>query len=187
MDDSVNVDLNAIFKEHYTYCINWLIKYLRCSKQDAEDCFMDALVKLKVQVMRGKFKSVNTRAWLCTVAKNAYLSQQSGKNKVVSLHIEKAEAYIGQQKGIYNAEFDPLLKREDLNELNIKEKQRIDAYRQAFKQLSESCKKILNRLKEGSKLKDLTKELGYANYDSLKSTKARCIKHLKMNAQKMIK
>jgi len=187
MNENVNDNLNVVFKEHYEYCINWLVSYLKCTKPDAEDCFMDALIKLREQIKSEKFKSTNVRAWLCTVSKNAYLNQKSGKNKVVSLTIEKAEAYLGQQKGIYSLNFNPMLKKEILEQLTLDEKKRIDVYKQAFFQLGDVCKKILNRLKEGAKLKNLTDELGYANYDTLKSTKARCIKNLKLNVNKLMK
>lgn len=187
MDENVNDSLNVVFKEHYEYCVNWLTSYLKCTKPDAEDCFMDALIKLRDQIKSGKFKSTNVRAWLCTVSKNAYINQKSGKNKVVSLNIEKAEAYLGQQKGIYNLNFNPLLKREVSDQLTSDEKKRINVYKQAFEQLGEACKKIFNRLNEGAKLKNLTVELGYANYDTLKSTKARCMKNLKLNVNKLMK
>jgi len=179
MDKKDSFDLNNIFKEHYEYCVNWLMMNLKCQKHDAEDCFMDALIKLQIQIKKDTFKELNTRGWLVTVAKNTYLSQKTSKFKVVPINVEKVEAYLGRQKGVYDDHFNPLLKKEILSQLKTEEKNQIDAYKQAFDQLSAACKKILNRLKEGRKLKDLTEELGYSSYNSLKTTKARCLKNLK--------
>ncbi len=179
MDNKENFDLNGVFNEHYQYCVNWLMAHLKCQKQDAEDCFMDALVKLQMQVKNNTFKQINLRGWLVTVAKNIYLSTKTSKYKIIPIDVDKAEAYLSEQKGIYDASFNPLLKTEILNELKTDEKNRIAAYQKAYSNLGAACKKILDRLKEGVKLKNLTEELGYASYNSLKTTKARCLKNLK--------
>lgn len=186
MDKKDSFDLNDIFKAHYQYCIERLMMNLKCQKHDAEDCFMDALIKLQEQIKKDTFKEINTRGWLITVAKNTFLSQKTGKFKVVPINVEKVEAYLGRQKGVYDDSFNPLLKKEMLTQLKTEEKNQIDAYKQAFDQLSTACKKILNRLKQGSRLKDLTEELGYSSYNSLKTSKARCIKNLKANSQNIL-
>lgn len=186
MDNKENFDLNQVFNEHYQYCINWLVAHLKCNKQDAEDSFMDALVKLQIKIKNNSFEEINLRGWLITVAKNTYLSKKTSKYKIIPIDVDKAEAYLGMKKGIYDETFNPLLKQETLNELKDKEKNRIDAYKYAYDQLSTVCKKILNRLKEGEKLKNLTEELGYASYNSLKTTKARCIKNLKQQTLKLL-
>jgi len=156
-----NFNLNDVFKEHYQYCINWLMAHLKCQKQDAEDCFMDALIKLQMQIKNNTFKEINVRGWLVTVARNIYLSQKTGKYKIVPIDVDKAEVYFSEQKGIYDASFNPMLKKEILNELKTDEKNRIMAYKQAYDQLSAVCKKILSRLKQGIKLKNLTEEFKY--------------------------
>ena len=182
MDNKESFDLNSVFNEHYQYCVNWLMAHLKCQKQDAEDCFMDALVKLQMQIETDTFKQINLRGWLVTVAKNMYLSQKKGKHKIIPINVDNAEAFLGEQKGIYDASFNPLLKKEILNQLKTDEKNQIAAYQKAYAQLSTACKKILDRLKQGVKLKNLTEELGYTSYNSLKTTKARCFKNLKQQS-----
>jgi len=179
-----NKPLDDIFSAYYAYCVNWLLNKYSCTQADAEDLFMDAMLIFRTQVIHGKVDARNIKGYLITVAKNIYLQRLRRKNIDVEYLPDQLEYILGKDTGLYDEDFDPLLKKEQINLAQEVDKQKYLAYQDAWKKLGEKCQNLLKRFYiDRVKLKDLQEELGYGSYDSIKSTKLRCFKQLKKLAQ----
>ena len=183
-----NSFLKQVFIEHSSYCVNYLMKKYRWAKEDAEDLLMDAIIVLREQILKGKFKGNNIRGFLVTVARNKYLNWKKKKYTTIPFQIDQVEYYINKQNQVYNEDFNPLLKLEESNRLKTEEEKQVNAFLKAWETLSPKCKKLLNDVHlEGLKLKDLQIKLGYGSYPSIKSTKSRCFRELKAKAKSLLK
>ncbi len=182
-----NKPLDQIFKNNYHYCVKWLTGKYQCSKADAEDIFMDALLIFRTEAIKGKVNAQNIKGYLVTVAKNIYL-QQVRKNKTTQeVSIEKVEYTLGAEMGIYDEDFDPVIKKEIALEIETTDKQEYLAYQKAWKKLGEQCKNVLKGFYiDKKKLKDLQHELGYSTYDTIKSIRRRCFNQLKDSARQSL-
>ncbi len=174
-----STELRKIFDAHYTYCVEWLVKNMNCPEADAQDLFMDAIIKLSLELEKENFAQTNIRGWLITVVRNAYINKFNKKKSYKFIDIDVAEAIIGKEKGLYNDDFNPMIVSEILQEHEQQERQKVVAFLWGFEQLGKPCQRLLNGLVTGRKLKDLQDELGYGSYDSLKNTKSRCMKKLR--------
>ncbi len=179
-----NQTLDTVFKKHYGYCVAWLQQKYQCEQPDAEDIFMDALLVFRAEVIKERVSNRNIRGYLITVAKNIYLSRMR-QQKVIS--VDAVEFSFGREDGLYDEEFNPLLKAEAAAELNEQQRQQQAAYREAWKKLGEPCKKLLKGFYiDKIKLKDLQGELGYKTYDTIKSMRRRCFNQLRDWAAKLM-
>lgn len=174
--------LKNIFSENYTYCTEWLMRKMNCPQFEAEDIFMDAIIKLNVEMQEGKFVATNVQGWLVMVMRNQYINRFNKKKKYTFLQVDSVEGFIGRQEGLYSDEFDPITKAEAAKTLAQEEEWKVISYKEGFEKLGESCQKLLAAIAQGLRLKDLQEPLGYGTYDSIKSTSARCKKTLKRHA-----
>lgn len=179
--------LDEVFKDNYQYCVNWLIKKYDCTKADAEDIFMDALLVFRTEVLKGRVSDKNLKGYLVTVSKNIYLQRirKSSKNPRISL--DTAEYAIGKETGLYDEDFDPLLKKETYQAEEEKGINQLSAYKEAWEQLGDQCQKVLKGFYiDKIKLKELQHQLGYSSYDSIKSIRRRCFNQLKSLANGLL-
>lgn len=175
--------MKEVFQQHYAYCIDILVNRDKIDNHDAQDYLMDAVIILYEKQKSGSFSSDNVPGWLLTVARNMHKATFRKSHIKSSVKLENVEAYLGKQKQLYTTQFNPLIKREDLESLADEEQAKVDAFLKAWNQLGKACVAILTRIREGAKLSTIQEELGYENYNSLKSVKSRCLRKLKESAQ----
>lgn len=175
--------MKKVFQEHYSYCIDILVNRDKIEESDAQDYLMDAVIILHEKHKAGEFSSDNIPGWLLTVARNMHKASFRKSNIKSTVSLEKVEAYLGHQKQMFTNSYNPLIIREESAQLAGDERAKVDAMLQAWNQLGKVCLAILTRIREGAKLSTIQEELGYENYNSLKSTKSRCIRKLKEAAQ----
>lgn len=177
--------LDQIFLDHYQYSIAYLIREFgsgtfQCSDDDAKDVFMDAILKLRIELIKGKVENRNLRGYLITICRNIWLKKKTREKPSVSLDVEKVEYYLGQQADVYNDEFDPLIKKELAADLDQNNKNKADAFAKAWPKLGAKCQELLQAFYiDGLKLKDLQARFGYGSYDSIKSMRRKCFNQLK--------
>lgn len=172
--------LDQIFRSNYGYCVNYLLRKYNCTKVDAEDLFMDALLVLRREAINGKFSSKNIKGYLITVAKNIYLQSIRKEKNKATVSLDAVEYALGNELGVYDEDFDPILKREAVTMVAQEEEAQYLAYQNAWKQMGEQCQAVLKGFYiDRKKLKDLQKELGYSSYDSIKTIRRRCFNQLK--------
>ena len=70
-----NSSLAFIFDEHADFCIENLVHKNGCSRQDAEDIFVDSMLIFRENVLSGKITYLtNVRNYVYTTCKNQYLA-----------------------------------------------------------------------------------------------------------------
>lgn len=173
-----NEPLGRLFQKHYKYCVKALSNMERCSSLEAEDTFMDALQVLRDKVLSGGFDHDNLRGFLLVTAKNKLLNKQKRDRRIIDLDVDEVESYLHKQKSIH----DPFE-----SSLSQDQERRVNLILKARKELGASCQKLLHmNFDLGYKLKELTAILDFTSYDSIKSTKSRCLRTLKKKVAELM-
>lgn len=176
--------LDKLFLAHYSYVTEYLEKEFpsgnyRCSLEDAKDVFMDGLLKLRAELLKGKVENKNLRGYLVTICRNSWLKRKKKEKISIPLDLDKVEYYLGEKEGYYNNEYNPLLLKEEEQRLKEEEQQRIEAFSFAWSKLGEKCSRLLKAFYlDGTKLKDLQVSFGYNSYDTIKSMRRKCFNQL---------
>lgn len=177
--------LDQLFLDHYQYSVDYLTHEftsgpIKCTEDDAKDVFMDGLLKLRLELIKGKVENRNLRGFLITICRNIWLKKKTREKPSVSLDVEKVEYYLGRQAGVYNEQFDPLIKKELASDLAQDNKNKAAAFAKAWHKLGAKCQELLQAFYiDGLRLKDLQERLGYGSYDSIKSMRRKCFNQLK--------
>ena len=173
-----NEPLGRLFKSHYKDCVKMLSSTESCSVLEAEDVFMDALQVLRDKVLAGSFQHDNLRGFLLVTAKNKLLNKQKRDRKTIDLDVDLVEGYLQNRKNGTNT-FD--------SSLTTEQERRVDYILKARNELGDSCQKLLHmNFDLGYSLKELVSILNFSNYDSIKSTKSRCLKSLRTKVQQLM-
>jgi len=173
-----NEPLGRLFQKHYKDCIKILSSMDNCSTLEAEDVFMDALQVLRDKVLRGSFEHDNLRGFLIVTAKNKLLNKQKRDRRIIDIDVNLVEGYLQKINKINNP-FDSTLSSE--------QELKVDYIMRGINELSESCKKLLHmNFDQGYSLKEMVPILKFSSYDSIKSTKSRCLRTLKLKVQELI-
>ena len=168
------------FLENYNDAVNRLVKRFGCQLADAEDLVMNAFVKLERRLIMGKITNRNLTGYLMRIADNAYLDKQKAPKPLANLlDTERVEYFLSQHEGATETDFNPLLQKEDAQQLSRQEHARLLAYQTAWKQLSDKCRQLL----EGfyifnQRLSELAQKLQLTE-GSAKSTKYQCKEQFK--------
>lgn len=158
--------LSTIFSTHYKFCVNAITLKTDCSKEDAKDFVMDAVLVLRDKIMEDVYVNTNVQSYLITVAINKWKNKRRKDAKHLTFDPSIVEQYLNQKSSV-----------SELSEVNQK---MVAAILISIDRIGGNCQKLLNRhLKEGIPLSMLVDELGYKSKDVIKTTKSRCIKKLK--------
>jgi RNA polymerase sigma factor (sigma-70 family) len=156
--------------KYYPKVRSYLIGF-GATKQEVEDVYHEALYILINKLKDPEFVltcSVNT--FLFGICKNKYITLSREKKKVSSHQFDS------------EIEFDSNHK-EDI-EAAIQQDQKLQIAQKAFKQLEESCKKLLNAFYiEGKRMKQIAIEFGFTSDKVAKTQKYRCLEAAKRNYQ----
>jgi len=153
--------LETIFEEYGPYCISNIMRKFSCSREDAEDLMVDSIINFRDKLLAGKVTYLSSvRNYLYTTCVNMkkdrdyYTRKQKEQEHEVILYLysedEKTKSY-----------------QEELLQISL----------QAFRQLSDSCQKILKHFYiDKFSMEQIAAELRFSNANSAKVTKARCYK-----------
>ena len=165
-----NSSLGFIFDQHADFCIENLVYKNACSRQDAEDIFVDSLLIFRENVINGKVTYLtDVRNYVYTTCRNQYLARlqnsqmRDKKLKQITPKIEHTD------------EENPLIMAEQLEQ----QEKMIQLSKEAFELLNEKCQKILNLfyVKKLS-LKEIADQMGAGNAGVVKTNKYRCLSKL---------
>tara|TARA_B110000211_G_C14076755_1_gene552450 strand:+ start:1380 stop:1940 length:561 start_codon:yes stop_codon:yes gene_type:complete len=141
------------------------------SKQEVEDVYHEALYILINKLKDPEFKltsSVNT--YLFGICKNKYITLNREKGKVLKHDFDPEISLDSNEK-------------ENI-EVAIQEDQKLEMAQNSFKQLEESCKKLLIAFYvEGKRMKQIAIEFGFMSDKVAKTQKYRCLEAAKKNYQ----
>lgn len=159
--------LSMLFRENYEYCVKQLCIQTNCMPEDAEDLIMDALIVLREKIMLDEYVNENLQGYILTLAKNMWRNKVKHDRKRLVLEPKIVESYLSKQA-----------KESGLSEENQK---RVDVVFKALRQLGGNCEILIRKnLIDRVPLRNLSEELGYKSEDVAKTTKARCMKKLKI-------
>ena len=147
-----------------------MISQRSCGKEEAEDLFIEAVLILREKVMEGKIEQLtNTKYYLYKTCENIYLARlKSDKRKRQKLDDLK---YFYYQSSLVEGEeeWDARLQK---------------AAKQAWQELTEKCRDILNYFYVDSlRMTEIMELMDFASADVAKTTKARCYKKLMVMAK----
>ena len=105
--------LDKLFLAHYSYITDYMVKDFnsgnyRCSPDDAKDVFMDGLLKLRTELLKGKVENKNLRGYLVTICRNSWLKRKNKEKNAIPLDLDKVEYYLGEKEGYYGDHYNPL-------------------------------------------------------------------------------
>ncbi|MBL6446450.1 sigma-70 family RNA polymerase sigma factor [Fulvivirga sp. 29W222] len=166
-DSSCLEDLVVAYK---SYCVNGLKKKTKCSDEEAEDLFIDALLELRDKVLSDKLDHLlNAKSYIFGICYNKWLSAQRLKNKTIFTSID-AEGYYQQ----YLKDDSSL----DLEDLEYK-MQLLNITNRALGTIGEKCYKLIKYFYiEKRSMEDIANIMGFASADVAKTSKSRCFKKL---------
>lgn len=160
--------LVRIFKSNYMTCVSHVKRLCNCQDDDAEDLVMDAIVVLKEKILANEFENINLQSFLISVAKNKWRNRKQKYDRIVFVDPFNSQNLIRDDD-------------EESDEQTLGKERELDAIKDAIQNATNKCGQLLRRnLYDGIPLEMLIDELGYSNYNVIKSSKSRCIKKLRI-------
>lgn len=145
-----------LFLNHFESCRAYLIYNLQVSPEDAYDAAMEALLKMRVGIIRGNIKYGNLRFLFTLMAKQQYLKSIP---PTPTIPLESISNIQSEEPSLPDAIFQQLA-------IN-------------WKSLSESCRALLFSIYyQQQKISALAKDSGQ-NPATLRKQKQRCIEHIR--------
>lgn len=159
--------LIRIFNSNYSTCISHVKRVCQCQDDDAEDLVMDSIIVLRDKILSNEYENSNVQSFLISVAINKWKNRKNKYDRIVffdPLDTENKELSSTDSPG-------------ENDDLRLKE---LNAIQHAIMSASEKCGELLRRnLYDGIPLEMLVDDLGYKNYNVIKSMKSRCMKKLR--------
>lgn len=167
--------LKQFFVAHSAYCVNYVQASTSCSREDAKDVFMTALLILRENLLRGKIKQLeNPRFYLAATSVNQWKKRYQNQKKEQNKQDEVIWHYY-QQRHSLSEEYDPLVQQEEAESNQTEKKEKIRNILTALKSLDKKCQKILKLFYTSkASMKEIAEKVGLANANVAKVTKRRC-------------
>ena len=135
------------------------------NEEDATDVLQDALIVLYEKIQLGTFKlSAKLTTYLYGIAKNIWYNKLRRQGRLINTGDDYPEIPETDEELLPN-------KEEMTGALN--------RLSNAMEDISEQCRKLLLLFYSGKKMSTIADEIGYANEDSAKNNKSKCMKKLK--------
>lgn len=168
--------LDKVFKENYQKVMEILCYRYKVNKADAEDIYMETILRFRDKIFEGKVEYGNIQAYLSKTATHLFFNRQRDQ----SSRMKKMENYLVTQKQEMVVEGDTLQQAEEDAEIAGVQKNKINAMRWAMQKLDETCRKLLtDTIILGLKPSAVFEKYGYKNARVLTDKKGRCKKALK--------
>jgi RNA polymerase sigma factor (sigma-70 family) len=91
-----NTILTSIFEAHSSYCIKRLGSRHNCSREDAEDLYIDAILNFRDKVLAGKLTSViDLKSYLYGTCENMFLTRLNQQKRVFNAAYEQYHFELG--------------------------------------------------------------------------------------------
>ncbi len=157
-------DNQKVFNELYKHVLPSIVKFIkskRGNRQQAEDCFQDAVVALILTVKSGKYKAgYSVSNYLFGVARNRYYTL---------LRDDVAKETTLENETIVLIDENPLLETEKWNVIQ-----------EMLNKIGEQCKQLLSlHLFDRKKLSEIAKIMNFSSEGVVKTYNYRCKQKLK--------
>jgi RNA polymerase sigma factor (sigma-70 family) len=163
-----NGALKNIFQENSKYCIGKLIFNFKCSSEDAEDIYTDAVLNFRDKIIKDRITIItDLRSYLYATCKNMLLVRFKKEKRIVA-----AAANLYEPMDNSEIEFDnenTLTYHEEIFKLTEK----------ALTALPEKCQALLRAFYfDKNSLDEIAVKYNMANANVAKVTKSRCFQKL---------
>lgn len=182
-----NGDLKALDKlyvANYDYVLGMLVHRHSTIKQDAEDVYVDAIMKFHKAIQENKIVWGNTRAYLLKIAINLKWERKK-RNVSVVKKMETALDLFYEEKQEGN--FDKVIaKEEEMQALSLQERKMV-ALKWAWGELNDVCRELLNdTIINDMKPRFLVEKFSYKNARVVTDKKMKCKEKLLKLVQKRL-
>ncbi|MDH5397834.1 MAG: sigma-70 family RNA polymerase sigma factor [Cyclobacteriaceae bacterium] len=163
-------ELNKVYVQYREEFIAWLYKSFSVPTDEAKDIYQFSILKFYENVVSGQLKTLSSslKTYLFAI----------GKNKALEYNRNMAK-----KKG---SAFDFYLHQLEDTGTAYKEEQ-LEAIDKGLDALGEPCSRLLKLYYyHKMNLENITKALGYKNYDTAKTQKHKCIQRLKKLSQEWL-
>ena len=145
-----------LYLNYKSSCIKFLRTKYNCTN-DAEDIYMDAMLKFRNAVLQNKVAHTNIKAYILKITQNEFLKRaKKQKLNATILEIDSVEHFLAEKEGLHDETYNPLIKQETADDLQNDTKQKINALLWAKQQLDARCRDLLTAtIVEGIKLNTL--------------------------------
>ena len=165
--------LSKIFDENYLYCTRHIASTTNCSLEDSRDLVMDAIIVLREKIMMHTYSNDNVQAFILKVATNMWKNKQKKNRKILPFDPRIVQGAINSA--------------EQVESLDDDRQRQVNVTLKALSILGNPCEALLKRnLIDRIPLRNLAEEMGYKNRDVMKTTKARCMKKLKLKIKELL-
>jgi RNA polymerase sigma factor (sigma-70 family) len=161
--------LKSIFEAHSSYCIHGLLSRHSCSRQDAEDIYIDSILNFRDKIVSGNITVItDLKNYLYATCQNMFLARLSKAQRVYNAAVEISR-YSG---GIH----DTLNDEDDFKE------QMISLTKDGLSDLGDKCRDILTSFYFVKlSLEEIAVKFNMANANVAKVSKSRCFQQLVNN------
>lgn len=168
-----NEVLRVFFEKHSNYCIGRLTNENQCTKEDAEDIFIESVMNLREKLVVGKLERVlSERSYLYKTCHNMFLSRLKQAKRTSSFSVELETFYYASE---YQSE-ELAEYTERLSKITM----------EAWDYLTGKCKDILSFFYiDKIRMDEISELMGLSNADVAKTTKSRCYKKLVEKAMEL--
>lgn len=176
--------LDKLYVHNHQYIISMLIHRHDTLKEDAQDVFMDAILKFYSAVQQDKVKWGNVRAYLLKIAINLKWEKKRKEYSTVQKMENALQSfYDGKKEGNFNKVIE---KEDQLQELSFHER-KIGALRSAWGELDDICKELLNdTIVNDLKPRFLVDKFAYKSARVITDKKMKCKQKLLKLVQKKL-
>ena len=161
-----NKALTYIYVEYGDYCTKKLTQRHKCSMNEAEGFFIEAVIVLREKVLSGNIsKLTNTRNYLYKISENIFLTQLKKERRKENRLPDLVEYYYSDNH---------LDQKHNIENENLRQ-----ATEYAWQQLNEKCKDVIYYFYvDKLRMSHIAELMGFASADVAKTTKARCYKQM---------
>ncbi len=153
--------IEKVYLAHLEKCMAIIAKQTHCGKEMAYDCTIDALLEIRIDLMKGRIRYGNLQSYFTTRAINKYYKKQQ-KKKIQLVQFPDAVEFYDE---------------EDSEELIEREFREI--VRDAVKKLCDDCSYLLRQFYfEEIKMLDIAKQMN-KSHQAVRKQASRCREKLK--------
>lgn len=143
---------------------------------DFDDTFMEVIIRFwEIFVKGDRTLPKNILGYVYRMTDYSLKNRAKRERNKVTIPLEPDVIDAVASGNNSNKEYNPVIQKENIDAQTRDRQLKLYALEAALEKMTDTCKAILIKTEiENVKLKELVEELGFSNYDSLKSKKSLC-------------
>ncbi|MEZ4885591.1 MAG: sigma-70 family RNA polymerase sigma factor [Chitinophagales bacterium] len=175
LQDGDNSPLKQFFEAHAMYCVKQVRSKTNCDTTDAKDVFMEALLILRDNLLKGKITELtNVKGYLASTSVNQWRKNYHNRKREKENQSD-LQVYFYEERNANKETFDHLIDQEMKEELQEKKQQRLKQILTALKSIDQKCQKIIKLFYvQHLSMTKIAELVGLSNANVAKTAKRRC-------------